>query len=121
MPRTSKASSWNAALALRRRGHLLSASYLRNLHRLPPSYGGPEPSKRNPEPLINPRGKLSEKDIETLRKFGTRIKTDAVETRVDNRYEALDVGGPFDQVTPASPDSLRRIYVCGHAPGKHTE
>ncbi len=99
--------------------HLLSASYLRAYHGLPPSYKGPEPSKRPSEPLISARGKLSEKDIETLRKFGTRIKTDSIETRVDNRFESLDIGGPFTQVTGASPESLRRIYVCGHAPGKH--
>src|SRR4029077_14307163 len=61
------------------------------------------------------------KDIETLRKYGTRIKTDAIETRVDNRFEAIDVGGPFNQATGPSPESIRRIYVCGHAPGKHTE
>src|SRR5437868_329332 len=101
--------------------HLLSETYLRNYHGLPPSYKGPEPSKRPPEPLINPHGKLSEKDIETLRKYGTKIKTDAVETRVDNRFESIDVGGPFNQVTAASPESLRRVYVCGHAPGKHTD
>src|SRR5207302_5737427 len=101
--------------------HLLSASYLRAYHGLPPSYKGPEPSTRPPEGLINPRGKLSEKDIETLRKYGTRIKTDAVETRVDNRYESIDVGGPFNQATAASPESLRKIYVCGHAAGKHTD
>jgi hypothetical protein len=100
--------------------HLLSASYLRAYHGLPPAYNGPEPSKRPPEALINPRGKLTEKDIETLRKYGTRIKTDAVEKRVDNRYESIDVGGPFNQVTGPSTESLRRIYVCGHAPGKHT-
>ena len=101
--------------------HLLSESYLRNYHGLPPSYQGPAPSTRPPEALINPRGKLTEKDIETLRKYGTKIKTDAVETRVDNRFEALDIGGPFDQAATASPESLRRIYVCGHAPGKHTD
>ena len=89
--------------------HLLSASYLRNYHGLPPSYNGPEPSKRPPEPLINPRGKLTEKDIETLRKYGTKIKTDAVETRVDNRYESIDVGGPFNQVDGA----LRRRACAG--------
>jgi cytochrome c551/c552 len=100
--------------------HLLSASYLKNYHGLPPSYNGPEPSKRPPQALINPRGKLTEQDIEVLRRFGTKIKTDSIETRVDNRYESIDVGGPFDQVTTASPESLRRIYVCGHAPGKHT-
>ena len=98
--------------------HLLSETYLRNYHGLPPRYNGPEPSKRPPEPLINPRGKLTEKDIETLRKYGTRIKTDAVETRVDNRFESIDVGGPFNQATGPSPESLRRIYVCGHAAGK---
>ena len=101
--------------------HLLSASYLRPYHGLPVKYGGPEPSKRPPEPLINPRGKLSEKDIETLRKYGTKIKTDGTETRVDNRFESIDVGGPFEQVTAASPVSLRKIFVCGHAPGKHVD
>jgi Protein of unknown function (DUF1592)/Protein of unknown function (DUF1588)/Protein of unknown function (DUF1587)/Protein of unknown function (DUF1585)/Protein of unknown function (DUF1595)/Planctomycete cytochrome C len=101
--------------------HLLSETYLRTYHGLPPKYGGPEPSKRPPEPLINPRGQLTAKDIETLRKYGTKIKTDAVETRVDNRFESIDVGGPFHQVTAPAPESLRRIYVCGHAPGKHVE
>jgi hypothetical protein len=101
--------------------HLLSETYLRNYHGLPPKYNGPEPSKRPPEPLINPRGQLTAKDIETLRKYGTRIKTDTVETRVDNRFEAIDVGGPFNQVTGPSPESIRRIYVCGHAAGKHTD
>jgi hypothetical protein len=100
--------------------HLLSATYLRPYHGLPPSYDGPEPSKRPPEPLITTRGKLTEQDIETLRKYGTRIKTDSIEKRVDNRYESIDVGGPFNQVTTPSPESLRRVYVCGHAPGKHT-
>src|ERR1700686_3798255 len=100
--------------------HLLSATYMRPYHGLPLSYNGPEPSKRPPEPLITPRGKLTEKDIETLRKYGTRIKTDGVEKRVDNRYESIDVGGPFNQVTTPSPESLRRIPVCGPAAGKHT-
>jgi cytochrome c551/c552 len=99
--------------------HLLSATYLRNYHGLPPAYGGPEPSKRPPEALITTRGKLTEKDIEVLRKYGTKIKTDSIERRVDNRYEAIDIGGPFNQVTAPSPESLRRLYVCGHTAGKH--
>ncbi|MCC6591285.1 MAG: DUF1592 domain-containing protein [Bryobacterales bacterium] len=101
--------------------HLISASYLRNYHGLPPSYNGPEPSKRPPEALITVRGKLTDKDIETLRKYGTRIKTDAIETRVDNRYESIDLGGPFNQTTGASPESLKRIYTCGHLTGNHSE
>jgi hypothetical protein len=101
--------------------HLLSETYLRNYHGLPPRYNGPEPSKRPPEPLINPRGQLTAKDIETLRKYGTKIKTDAIETRVDNRFESIDIGGPFNQAAGPSPENVRRIFVCGHAPGKHTD
>jgi mono/diheme cytochrome c family protein len=101
--------------------HLLSATYLKTYHGLPPSYHGPEPSKRPPVALISTRGKLTEQDIETLRKYGTKIKTDSIETRVDNRFESIDVGGPFHQVTAPSPESLRKVFVCGHAPGKHTD
>lgn len=100
--------------------HLISESYINNFHGLPPSFKGPEPSTRPEVALINARGKLTEKDIETLRKYGTRIKTDGIETRVDNRYEAIDIGGPFDQSATASPESLRKVFVCGHAAGKHT-
>jgi hypothetical protein len=92
--------------------HLVSATYLKNYHGLPPKYNGPSPSTRPPEPLITVRGKLTEKDIETLRKFGTKIKTDRIETRIDNRYEAIDIGGPFTQETKPSAESSRLIFVC---------
>ena len=101
--------------------HLVSATYLRNYHGLPPSYKGPEPSIRPPEPLISVRGKLTEKDIETLRKYGTKIKTDSIETRIDNRFESIDVAGPYNQPTGPSQASLRRIYVCGHLNKGHDE
>ena len=92
--------------------HLLSASYLNNYHGLPPSYKGPQPSKRPPGPLISTRGKLTEKDIETLRRLGTKIKTDRLETRIDNRYESLDVGGPFTQPDGPSASSRQRVFIC---------
>lgn len=101
--------------------HLISATYLRNYHGLPPSYKGPEPSSRPPEALINPRGKLSEKDIETLRKYGTKIKTDGIETRIDNRFESIDVIGPYNQRTGPSNAALRHVFVCGHLNGGHTD
>jgi hypothetical protein len=102
--------------------HLVSLSYLRNYHGLPPKYNGPEPSRLDQTPLLsnNARGKLSERDIEILRKFGTKVKTDRIEVRVDNRTESIDVGGPFNQVTGPSAESLRRVFVCGHAKGKHS-
>lgn len=92
--------------------HLLSATYLKNYHGLPPQYKGPEPSKRPAEALITTKGQLTEKDIETLRKLGTKIKTDRVETRIDNRYESIDIGGPFTQPTGPSMESTRKVFVC---------
>jgi hypothetical protein len=98
---------------------LISVTYHRNYHGLPPKYGGPEPSTRPPEPLLtSTRGKLSEKDIETLRKFGTRIKTDGIETRIENRFESIDVIGPYQQKTGASKASLNLVFTCGHVDGK---
>jgi len=101
--------------------HLVSATYLRNYHGLPPSYKGPEPSLRPPEALITVRGELTQKDIETLRRYGTRIKTDGVETRIDNRYESMDIAGPYNQRTGPSAASLRSIYACGHLTRVHSE
>jgi hypothetical protein len=67
--------------------HLLSASYVKQFHALPPSYNGPEPSTRPPVPLITPHGPLSQKDIETLRRLGTTIKTDAIAMPGINRMK----------------------------------
>ncbi len=92
--------------------HLISASYLKEFHGLPPSYNGPEPSTRAPGALIDPRGKLSQQDIETLRKLGTKIKTDAIETRIDHRFEAIDIGGPFEQTSPPSAASRKLVFTC---------
>jgi mono/diheme cytochrome c family protein len=95
--------------------HLLSVSYLKQYHGLPPSYGGPEPSTRPPAPLLSStRGQLNEHDIEVLRRLGTTIKPDGVETRIDNRFESIDIGGPFEQATGPSLESRGLIYSCGH-------
>ncbi len=100
--------------------HLISVSYLKQYHGLPPSYGGPEPSTRPPAPLLSStHGKLTEQDIETLRKLGTTIKTDGIETRLDNRFESIDIGGPFEQTTGPSAESRRMVFACGHLDGKH--
>ena len=101
--------------------HLLSASYIKQFHGLPPSYKGPEPSTRPPVPLISAKGPLSQKDIETLRKYGTTIKTDAIETRIDNRFESIDVGGPFEQTMGPAAESIRRIFVCGRKAAQQTD
>lgn len=99
---------------------LLSASYLKLYHGLPPQYEGPAPSRRPPGPLLTGEGELNEQDIEILRRLGTKIKTDmSVETRIDNRFESIDVGGPFEQQTAPSPESWQPI--CGGQHGHHEQ
>ena len=34
--------------------------------------------------------------------------------------DALDVNGPFNGLPPPLPESYKRIFICGHAPGQHT-
>ena len=92
--------------------HLLSTTYLKNYHGLPAKYNGPAPSTRPSDPMITVKGKLTEKDIEVLRKYGTKIKTDRIETRVDNRFESVDVGGPFTQTEGPAKESVARVFVC---------
>ncbi|MBM3763296.1 MAG: DUF1592 domain-containing protein [Acidobacteria bacterium] len=90
--------------------HLVSASYLNVYEGLPPKYGGPKPSTPQDLPtLSSPTGKLTERDIELLRKYGTKLKTDRAEVRVDNRYESIDIGGPFTQ---SSAPTRKLIYTC---------
>ena len=93
--------------------HLLSATYLKNYHGLPPKYNGPEPSQRKDfMKLSGARGKLTPADEELLKKYGTKIKLDRVEVRVDNRYESIDIGGPFTQAEGPSVASQRAVFVC---------
>ena len=35
--------------------------------------------------------------------------------------QRIDIGGPFDQSSGPTPETLRKIYVCGHTAGKHTD
>ncbi len=93
--------------------HLISASYLNVYEGLPPKYGGPNPSTPEDLPtLSSPKGQLTEKDIELLRKYGTKLKTDRAEVRADNRFESIDIGGPFTQTMGPNAQSTRLIFVC---------
>ncbi|MBV8811379.1 MAG: DUF1592 domain-containing protein [Acidobacteriaceae bacterium] len=46
-------------------------------------------------------------------------KQHAVED-VPTYVDALEIRGPFNALPPPLPESYRRIFICGHAPGKHT-
>lgn len=97
------------------------AATIENLYEgLPPDYGGPNPSKRKiTKPEFKPRAGLTPTEIEERRKrFEARLK-EKVPTN-DVRVNYLEIGGPYDQVKGASPESLRKIFVCGHSHGGHT-
>jgi hypothetical protein len=100
--------------------HLISATYLKNYEGLPPRYGGPNPSQRAPLPPITssnnqtPRlgKKMTQAEIEFFRKYGTRVKTDRVDSRIDNRYESIDIGGPYEQKLGPDPVAKAKVFVC---------
>ncbi len=39
---------------------------------------------------------------------------------VPTYVDALEIQGPFNALPPPLPDSFRRIFICGHAAGRHT-
>ena len=105
--------------------HWVAASLLRLYEGLPPSYGGPNPSKRPIPPGRDPmRGvKIPEgatpEQIAELKaqavKRAERFKVPANRVWV-HFVEAL---GPYN-ATPVSPiETRKRIFTCGHVTGQH--
>jgi cytochrome c553 len=88
---------------------------------LPPRLNGPNPSSRPdpprefvPPPNATPeRLALFRKRFEEAQAALARLPLDSV------RVNALEVGGPYTHVSGPSPESLARIYTCGHAEGGH--
>ena len=101
--------------------HWLAVSIQRLYEGLPPSYGGPNPSKRPtpPKPEFKPprRPLPPERVAELKKQFEARMaeKVPVNEARVTG----VDVIGPYDQLKGASAESRQKIFVCGHAAGNH--
>lgn len=105
--------------------HWVAGSLLKLYEGLPPSYGGPNPSKRpvppGRDPLRNlriPNGATPEqiaKLKEEALKRAERAKVPANRVWV-HFVEAL---GPFDQKITPPTESRKQIFACGHLDGKH--
>ncbi|HEY1945597.1 MAG TPA: DUF1592 domain-containing protein, partial [Bryobacteraceae bacterium] len=91
---------------------------------LPASAGGTNPSKRPPPPppdfskfLKMPADVTPEqiaarqKRIASLRSQRTQINAATI--------EHVEILGPYNSVTTPSPETLKKIYVCGHLDGHH--
>lgn len=101
--------------------HWVAVSIQRMYEGLPPTYGGPNPSKRPipPKPEFKPprREIPPERLAEIKKQFEARMaeKVPVNEARVTG----LDVIGPYNQTKGASAESRKLVFVCGHADGQH--
>jgi hypothetical protein len=108
---------------LRAGDHWVAISILRLYEGLPPSYGGPNPSKRPipPPPVFKPpRANISPERLAALKKqFEARLaeKVPVNEARITG----IDIGGPYNQTKGPSDESLKKVYACGHFDGKHQD
>lgn len=99
--------------------HWLAISLQRIYEGLPPSYNGPNPSKR---PAVvrefKPPPEASPERIAELKK---RFEAQKAEIVPVNRagVGSLEVRGPYVQVNGPSAESLKKIYACGHVTGGH--
>jgi PAS domain-containing protein len=93
---------------------------------LPQSYGGPNPSNK-PEPPVPdisrflklPPNATPEEAAKARKEAQLRIALlRAPANRAYIHY--LEVMGPYDQTKGPSPESLKRIFTCGHLDGHHT-
>jgi hypothetical protein len=102
--------------------HWIAASVLHLYEGLPPSYGGPNPSRRPPPPpppFRPPENATPEKVEEARQRHEKRLaeKPPANEAKVRH----IELIGPYAAAEGASPESLRKIYACGHLAGGHGE
>jgi len=97
-----------------------AAAIVRLYEGLPPSYGGPNPSKRPvpPPPEFEPPKDATPEKIEKARKaFEERLAETAFVNKA--RVIRLEVVGPYDPARGPTDESLQTVYVCGHLEGGH--
>jgi mono/diheme cytochrome c family protein len=114
--------------------HWVAVSIQRLYEGLPPSYGGPNPSKRPPPPppdpnrfarFLEPPPNATPEQIEEFRRrrerFLERVRMRQQEKSPVNaaRVNYVEVAGPYQQAKGPSEPSLRKVFTCGHLHGGH--
>jgi hypothetical protein len=105
--------------------HQLIAAFPRLYEGLPASFNGPNPSKLPPPPPPDPNrifpplpANATPAQIENRKAQIERFKSR--KPQFDGMAIAeLEIVGPFSYTKGPSPETLRKIYVCGHLDGKH--
>ncbi len=102
--------------------HWLAVAIPRIYEGLPARYGGPNPST-HPEPApkeFKPPADASPERVEQLRKRFEETEAELQKIPLNGvRVSALEIGGPYAQVTGPSRESTNKIYTCGHGSGEH--
>ena len=100
--------------------HWVAAALERLYEGLPPYYEGPNPSARPvpPKREFKPRRQLSPEEFERIKKFFEEQQSQKAPAN-DVRVNHFELSGPFNQESGPAPETLKKIYVCGHAPGSH--
>lgn len=101
--------------------HSLAVAIPRIFEGLPPRYGGPNPSRRpDPPRTFTPPAGASAERLAQARKRFDEADVELQKIPLNGaRVTALDVGGPYAQVTGPTAASLAAVYSCGHRSGGH--
>jgi cytochrome c553 len=100
--------------------HRLSGTIVNLYEGLPPSYGGPNPSKRPappPREFKPPKDATPEEIAKRRESFEKREKEIAPAN--DARVTRIEVLGPYDPVLGPSPESVRALSGCGSLARAH--
>ncbi len=105
--------------------HWLAGTVLHIYEGLPKSYEGPKPSNL-PEPpapdisrFLKIPANATAEEAAKLRKEA-QLKIALIRAPANRAYiHYVEVIGPYNQTKGASPESLAKIYTCGHLDGKH--
>jgi hypothetical protein len=102
--------------------HRLAVAIPRIYEGLPARYGGPSPSRRQEPPRkeFTPPPDASPERVAQLRKRFNETEAELQKIPLNGvRVSAVEIGGPYAQVTGPSRQSAEKIYTCGHRHGEH--
>ena len=100
--------------------HWLAITIPRLYEGLPPSYNGPNPSKRMipPPPKFKPPRNATPAEIEASRKEFEKRLAEKIPAN-SARIGSVELGGPYAAVKGPSIESQKKIYACGHLNSNH--
>jgi Protein of unknown function (DUF1592)/Protein of unknown function (DUF1588)/Protein of unknown function (DUF1587)/Protein of unknown function (DUF1585)/Protein of unknown function (DUF1595)/Planctomycete cytochrome C len=99
--------------------HWLAITIPRLYEGLPPSYNGPNPSKRViPPPTFKPPRNATPAEVEEHRKEFEKRLAEKIPAN-SARIGSVELGGPYAAVKGPSIENQKKIYACGHLNGNH--